>query len=198
VKSVKASGSVRIPANMRRSAIPLIDQQMWCWGCDARRAEGNLLMVYGAEKRPSPSTRYHSAYMFQASNAAVLTLWSWGIWVSHPDWGSLFVSRSRFRVRYTSEVIQTPDAWRSRDLPYMSGARDETEARYADILLATALEWMGNYEQWLCNHMGPEYRERIVDNWPQRKQHKGGIPAAEMSTYWFDLSTRISKETLLL
>jgi hypothetical protein len=63
-------GTVRIPANIQRAVIPLLDQQMWCWGCDVRRTQGNLLLAYGAEKRPSPNARYHSAYTFQGSRVA--------------------------------------------------------------------------------------------------------------------------------
>lgn len=113
-------GKVRIPADIRRAAIPLLDQQMWCWGYDVRRTKGNLLLACGAEKRPSPDDRYHSAYAFAAGNCAVLNLWGWGIWLAHSEWGSLFVSRSRCRVRYSSEVIRMPDAWRARDLPPMT------------------------------------------------------------------------------
>jgi hypothetical protein len=164
---------------------------MWCWGCDVRRTQGNLLLAYGAEKRPSPDARFHSAYTFVTEDHAVLNLWGWGIWFAHTHWGSLFVSRSRFRVRYSSEVILTPDAWRERDLPPMTGARDASEAACAADLLVATLNWIGRYEQWLCSQVEADYRERVLDQWPQRKRHKGGVPAAEMPARWFELGERV-------
>ncbi len=191
-------GTIRLTTSLQRTAVPLLDQQMWCWGYDVRRTQGNLLVAYGAEKRPAPDKRYHSAYRFVADNCVVLNLWSWGIWLSHPQWGSLFVSRSRFRVIYSSEIIQIPDAWRARDLPPMTGAHDETEADNAANLLATAQNWIGGYEYWLCSQVEPDYREQILEKWPKRKQYKGGIPAAEMSTSWFELAQQIVQHKIPL
>ena len=188
--------AVCVPTGVSRIAIPLMDQQMWCWGCDVRRTAGNLLLAYGAEKRPASDKRYHSAYTFQLNKDAVLNLWGWGVWFSHSDWGSLFISRSRFRVRYSSEFMPMPDAWRARDLPPMTGIRDETEAGYAVHLLATALNWIGGYEDWLGSQVKPDYRERVLAAWPQRKRHKGGIPAAEMATRWFELAEQIVPEEI--
>lgn len=186
-------GTGRIVTDIQRIAA-LLDQQMWCWGCDVRRTQGNLLLAYGAEKRPSPAARYHSAYTFVADHHAVLNLWGWGIWFAHTPWGSLFISRSRCRVRYGSEVIRIPDAWCEHDLPTMTGVRDDIEAAYAADLLAAILNWIGGYERWLCSQVEPDYRERILQQWPQRTRYKGGIPAVEMSAHWFELAAKITKE----
>ncbi|MEO0564475.1 MAG: hypothetical protein AAF125_20390 [Chloroflexota bacterium] len=183
---------MRIATEFQRRAFPLLDQQMWCWGCDVQRAEGNLLLAYNAEKRPAPNPRDHSAYRFVADNHVVLNLWSWGIWVSQPQWGSLFIGRSRFRVHYSTEAIHTPDAWRTRDLPSMTGAHNEADAMHAIYLLEAALNWIGGYEDWLRSQVEPDYREQILEKWPQRKQHKGGTPAPEMSTRWFGLAKQIT------
>lgn len=189
-------GTVHISADIQRIATPLLHQQMWCWGYDVRRTRGNLLVAFGAEKRPSPNARYHSAYTFEAGNHAVLNLWGWGIWLAQPQWGSLFISRSRFRVRYSSEVIFMPDAWRARDLPPMTGVCAEIEAGYAYKLLAAALNWIGNYEQWLWDQVELDYREQVLKAWPQRKRYKGGIPAAEMPARWFELAEQIGQHKI--
>ena len=170
---------------------------MWCWGCDVRRAQGNLLLAYGAEKRPAPDARYPSAYMFQADKNAALNLWGWGIWLADPHRGSLFISRSRCRVHYSSEVIQMPDAWRARDLPPMTGVRDDKEAGYAADLLAAALNCIGGYEDWLGSQVEPDYRERILKQWPQRKRHKGGIPTTEMPARWFELAEQVVQHRII-
>jgi len=185
------NGTVRIPIDIQRIAIPLLDQQMWCWGCDVRRSAGNLLLAYGAEKRPSPDARYHSAYTFQVDGQAVMNLWGWGVWIAHLNWGSLFIGRSRFCVRYSPQVIPMPNAWRERDLPPMVGIQDETETGCASALLASALNWIGRYERWLCGQVDADYRAQTIDKWPQRRRYKGGIPAAEMPKRWLELAERV-------
>ena len=108
---------LKIPNHATQTAKMLIDQQMWCWGCDVKRAGGNLLSLHGADKRPSPNPRYNSAYVFQLDEKTVLNLWGWGLWIACPRRGSLFIGRSRFHVCYIRDVIPIPNAWRKRDLP---------------------------------------------------------------------------------
>lgn len=180
---------LKIPNQSQQTARMLIDQQMWCWGCDVRRSDGNLLLMYGAEKRPSPNPRYHSGYVFHNNNETVVNLWGWGLWIACPQCGSLFIARSRFKVYYTSQFIPMPDAWCKRDLLSMDFTDDGDEITHAQSLLENALHWIGTYEAWLSTQVTSDYREHILAKWPQRKRHKGGIPAGEIAEQWFKLST---------
>ena len=182
---------LKIPNHAQQTARMLIDQQMWCWGCDVRRTEGNLLSLYGADKRPSPDPRYHSAYLVQIEETAVVNLWSWGLWIACPDRGSLFIGRSRFHVGYIRDAILMPDAWRKRDLPLTELKLDSNDFTRARDLLATALRWIGGYEAWLSTVLASDYRDQALAKWPQRKRYKGGIPASEMAECWFKLATSI-------
>jgi hypothetical protein len=193
-KLTKTRSSIRLPADLNRSSAALMDQQMWCWGCDVRRTAGNLLLAYGADKRSSPDPRYQSAYTFRTITHIALTLWGWGLWCACSDKGSLFVSRSHLRLRYSRTVTLTPDAWRERDLPATVNVQGETTTRTAYVLLADALQWIGHYEYWLRDQVEPDYRERVIARWPQCRQYKGVVPAAEMADRWFELSTIIQKE----
>ncbi len=184
---------VKMPNHSQQIARMLIDQQMWCWGCDVRRIAGNLLLLYGAKKRPSPNPRYHSAYVFQIEGEALVNLWGWGLWIACPHRGSLFIGRSRFQVCYTRDAVLMPDAWCKRDLPLTTSEPDNDDLEYAHDLLATALHWIGSYEDWLSTQVASDYREHILAKWPQRRRYKGGIPAAEMAERWFELSTCLSE-----
>lgn len=113
-------GIVHIPTNIRLIAATSLDQQMWCWGCDVRRTQGNLMLAYGAQKRPAPT----------------------------------------------------------------------------DLLLTT-LNWIGGYERWLRIQVEPEYRERVLAVWPQRKRHKGGVPAVEMPARWLELAEQIVQNRII-
>jgi len=180
---------LNIPNQAQQTARMLIDQQMWCWGCDVRRDKGNLLALYGADKRPSPNPRYHSAYVFQLDDTTHINLWGWGLWIACPSLGSLFIARSRFKIHYTSEFIAAPDAWCKRDLPSLRVTKDSNEIANANILLAKAMYWIGSYEAWVTTQVSSDYREQILTKWPQRRKHKGGIPVATMADTWFQLST---------
>jgi len=182
---------LKIPNHSQQTAKMLIDQQMWCWGCDVRRAEGNLLLLYGADKRPSPNPRYSSAYVFQLEGQAIINLWGWGVWLACPSLGSLFIARSRFNVFYTPEVIPIPDVWCKRDLPPMGLTESTVNLTHTHNLLAKALSWIGNYEVWVNTQAISDYRERVLTKWPQKRRYKGGIPAPEMAEQWFKLSTSV-------
>lgn len=182
----------RISTRSQKTASMLIDQQMWCWGCDVRRKEGNLLLDYGAKKRPSPNPRYRSCYVFDSKTELVLSLWGWGLWIACADWGSLFIGRSRFQLRYTSDVILVPDAWCKKDLPATDLVLNEDNFLQVNHLLTRALRWIGGYEAWISTQVTSDYRERVLAKWPQRRRYKGGIPVAEMAEQWFQLSVSVT------
>jgi hypothetical protein len=188
--------TVPLPAAVRASGEILLDQQMWCWGCDVRRADGNLLMKYGCVKRPSPDPRYHSAYTFpSALPGGALTLWGWGVWIAAPDHGSLFVSRSRFCARWLLQVDLAPSAWQERDLP--PGA-SQIDLPCAHDLMCAACRWIANYEGWVmdcCNH---SYRAQALDAWPARRKHNGGVSAEHMAARWGDMSSALSRQSALI
>ena len=49
--------------NVRKIGTTLLDQQLWCWGQDIRRTEGNALLAYGFTKhRPLEGKHGSTAY----------------------------------------------------------------------------------------------------------------------------------------
>jgi hypothetical protein len=185
---------IRVPAKVSRCGLALLDQQMWCWGCDIRRSDGNLLLAYGAEKRPSPDPREHSAYSFHLPDGMTLNLWGWGVWVAREGFGSLLLSRSRFRVRYTSEVVLMPDAWRENDLPDTDHQLDDHAHSMAYHLLAQTMHWMSNYERWVLTQSTPTYRRHVTNAWPQRKHYRGGVPPDDVPQQWQTLAQILYEE----
>ena len=182
---------LNISNHAQQTARMLIDQQMWCWGCDVRWTHGNFLLLYGAQKRPSPNPRFHSAYSFRIGEEIVLNLWGWGLWIASPHRGSLFVARSRFHVCYMRDTTLMPDAWCRRDLPLKKLEPADDDLANARNLLGAALHWTGTYEAWLNEQVPHDYRERVLAQWPRRRQNRGGIPAAEMAENWFGLSKHV-------
>ena len=72
-----ASGST---ACVQRFAAALLDQQMWCWGCDIRHGEGNVLLQYGFSRwRPPEGTLGSTAYQLEAPPSRQVVLWGFGV-----------------------------------------------------------------------------------------------------------------------
>jgi len=184
------SPTVKLPAVLSRQGAALIDQQMWCWGCDVRRADGNLLLAYGCQQRPSPEPRYHSAYtLYGAVPAGALTLWGWGVWVAAPERGSLFISRDRFRVRWIPQTDLAPEAWQERDLPRGSADIPSTDAL---LLLREAVLWIAVYERWVAGTVEPNYRVSTISAWTQRRRFKGGSSIEKVADQWEEIAETLT------
>lgn len=196
-KQPRSGGSnvLSVPTEMRKRGKALFEQQMWCWGCDVRREAGNLLLQYGMEKLPSPETRYHSAYRC-VLEAGSLTLWGWGLWAAIQDYGSIFISRSCFRVRYSSTLELQPNAWCEAQLPPIFTPQSEVNRAKSDHLLTTVFHWIADYECWLASLVEPNYRERTLATWTQRRRYRGGIPISEVSNQWTQLAQMTASATL--
>lgn len=192
------NNAFRLPPALIKQGEALLEQQMWCWGCDVRRKSGNLLLEYGFEQRTSPQPRYHSAYTCQLQPGCTLTLWGWGVWVADEGRGSLLLSRSRFRVGYTSQADLYPQAWCADDLAATRLPSTQVEQRSTLYLLETTCRWITGYERWLATQVDPTYREQACTAWPQRRRYRGGVPAAEIACRWQVLSEALSKEAVQL
>jgi hypothetical protein len=184
----------RLPKAVEKRGEALLDQQMWCWGCDVRRQEGNLLLAYGCERRGSPDPRYHSAYTHSLCADCTLTLWGWGVWIAREGTGSMFLSRSRFRVSFTPDVHLHPQVWQADDLPSAKRPCDLAAQTNTCCLLAEAMTWIGDYEHWLTRHTGPHYRDAAIAAWPQRRRYRGGTSGSAMTTTWNTLAELVRKE----
>jgi hypothetical protein len=63
---VNQSTALILPRELMNRGRTLLHQQCWLWGQDIRRAEGNLLLEYGFErKRPPEGANACSQYSLQ-------------------------------------------------------------------------------------------------------------------------------------
>jgi hypothetical protein len=177
-------------AEVRRRGQALLDQQMWCWGCDARSL-GNLLLAYGFERRPSVQPHENSAYTVVLSPSASLTLWGFGLLYACDALGSILLLRARFDPRYAPEVHKTPAAWSTRQLPSFRRPHPPDEADRMRQLCVGALGQVAAYERWLVQRTPQDYRANAVQAWPQRRSLKG-VPAGQMADAWDDVAAQLA------
>jgi hypothetical protein len=174
-----------LPPALRKVAAALFDQQMWCWGCDIRREGGNLLAAYGFHKHASDKKNCHSTYTFALDSDCTMTLWGWGMWISRAEMGSAFVSRSRFDLQHTYEVVNPIGACQASDLPFTT-LTTSAQVELGRALLCEAMLLCADYERWLIQSVGLSYREQVVKAHPPSSHHKP-VEAHRMADTWHEL-----------
>ncbi len=108
----------------------LFDLQMWAFGCDARRAEGNLFAARGMSRIPPPPGSACSSTWRETVGEVAIELSSTGVTV---------------RTEREQLTLQ-----RGPMGPQLRGAPAE--------LLAVFARWVLNWEAWVESQVSPEWR----------------------------------------
>jgi len=170
-----------------RRAAPLLNQQCWCWGCDIRRPEGNLLLEYGFTRRRVPPGKLgSSAYTLELGDAAVV-LWGFGLFWGQRPFGGVFLPRIGFAPLLMDTAEPPSEAFELRQLSAATTANSGQDWICLCTLLDRALSWVAGYETWVCNTCGPDYRVACVGAWRKRV-----LPAADMPALWNELAVRFA------
>ena len=112
----------------------LFDLQMWAFGCDARRVEGNLFAARGMHPSPPPP------------GSAVSSTWRETLAEFAIELSSAGVTVSRGELRLTLQ--------RGPLGPQLRGAS-------ADLLPALA-SWVLDWESWVDGYVGPAWRPETL------------------------------------
>jgi hypothetical protein len=173
-----------LPPEVERRGAALLDQQMWCWGQDVRRPEGNALLRYGLERHPPPEgERGASAYSGQAGPGCRVVLWAFGLFYGDDDAGGLYLRRYALAPTWAPAAELPLPLWDPEQLPPSRPPRGAEERARVRVLLSGALAWVAGYERWAIGALGPEHRERCVAAWP-----RAVVPAGDMAEAWAALA----------
>ena len=73
----------------------LLSQQVWCWGRDICREEGNWLLSVGFQRLepPAGNEKSYSTYMLELPNERCVFLSGSGVFYSDIRYGSIFITR---------------------------------------------------------------------------------------------------------
>ncbi|MFQ3534330.1 MAG: hypothetical protein SNJ58_00495 [Aggregatilineales bacterium] len=169
-----------LPASVRSLAPKLLDQQLWCWGCDIRRPEGNLLSAYGLVKLKAPEdVRLSSAYTLCFTDGAQVMLWAFGVFYGAPKRGGIFVKRGGFEPHYTSEHRLPITVWCAA--PECKPPDSVQTCAHALHLLTALSAWIASYEMWIAAQTPSDYRKACVMAW---FAHKRAVPSEMMISAW--------------
>jgi hypothetical protein len=175
----------RLPFEARKIGTALFDQQMWCWGQDIRRPEGNLLVAYGlTRQRPPETIKGSSAYAWSGPETQQLMLWGFGLAYIQVGVGGLFLKRFGFTPRLFTSVDLLNPLWTLDQLPRTRFPRTFAEGQQTQTLFVALLHWISRYEQWIQETCGCAYRQRCLSAW-----QKTICPAEAIAEEWKRLAT---------
>ena len=182
---VDAIPSWKIPNYARKQGQKLIHQQCWCWGCDIRRSEGNLLLQYGFQReRVTNGDTHISSYSMQVQATATLILWGFGFFYGKPGYGGIYMGRYVFTPQLLDvDTLPTSTIWKADQLPKTHRPRTREDIERLNQLAPDVMRWIGTYEQWVQTSVGASYRHRCLDNWKHT-----AFSAAQMAPTWFELA----------
>jgi hypothetical protein len=165
----KLAGVMTIPPHVQKEAAALLHQQMWCWGCDIRHTEGNVLLRYTfTRQRPPDPALGSSRYTLCSEQGQHITLWGFGVWYARTEVGGLFLRRNAFSPRLTCTIEPPASIWCVTHLPALCVPTTPEEGQATHILLSSLLSWISDYEQWIQETLGTDYRRRCLKEWPHR------------------------------
>ncbi|MEO1498353.1 MAG: hypothetical protein AAFV43_14510 [Planctomycetota bacterium] len=169
-----------------RTGVNLLSQQIWCWGRDVLRAEGNWLVEVGFDRLAAPADREKcsSVYTLQLPAGRRVVLRGFGVFYGDDRLGAVFLPRFEFRPRYMTDPELRCPPWSDSDMPQLGPSSEAEKAACASLTLAL-IDWIHDYEVAVAERLGADYRQATLDAW---KVTRGPIvPAPAMAAAWRSL-----------
>jgi len=164
----------------RRRVHVLMEQQFWLWGCDVRRADGNLLMTFSASKTrpPSDATCKTSRYDLAIAPGRVISLWGFGLAVADDRLGTLVLPRYGFHPRCGECGADLGGCWDPRDFTERFAHPRTCDHERTMTLVPELFAWIARYERDVIATAGIAYRETTIRAWQRPVEPAIALPEA--------------------
>lgn len=174
---------------LHQRAIGLLDQQLWCWGRDIARPEGNVLLGLGmCRYRSSDSGHDRSAYTGRVAGDGVVWLWGFGVLFCLPDRGGVFLRRYGFDPLLVEHPPERP-VFGPEELHNTVHPSTARQRATAAGLVRAAAGWMAAYEHWIKEKFGLAYRESTL----AARSKPAAVPAGDMASAWEHLAKKAAR-----
>ena len=173
-------------------AVTLFSQQIWCWGRDIERSEGNWLIECGFECIPAPEDDEYAANHYELSlpNDQRIVLRGFGVFFGDARHGGIYLPRYEFTPMFTPLSTLDCPLFSADDLPPL--ARPNDDQRLGCIsMLTDALAWIVEYERTVVDRLGLEYREGTLLTWDNGERTV--IPAEAIVPSWEALADQAER-----
>lgn len=172
--------------DLRRRAVALLDQQLWCWGRDVARPEGNVLLGLGMcryrSAEPGPD---RTAYTGRVAGDGVVWLWGFGLLYCLPELGGVFLRRNGFEPLLLDRPPERPVHRPEHVGPFARPVTARQRAT-AGTLVRAAADWIAGYEHWIAETFGTAYREAAL----AARDRAPAVPARDMAKAWEHLAKK--------
>ena len=181
----------RAEGELLAQAVALLSQQVWCWGCDILRPEGNWLLEIGFDRIAPPADRKDcaSVYALAMPRGRCVVLRGFGVFYGDGRWGGVFLPRYEFHPRYTTHATLDCPPWSDTDLPKLSTPA-ESQRNACATLTVDLIDWMRRYEVNVVEQLGIEYRRSTLLEWDNGTRPV--VPAENFASAWRELSFRVA------
>ena len=181
--------------NIIEDAINLFSQQIWCWGKDIEKLEGNWLLEIGFERIEPPTERTNcpSIYSLEFQEGQHVILRGFGVFYGHKGHGGIFLPRYKFLPRFTEASTLKHLPWEGKDLAKLATPTG-TQQINCTTLMIELIKWIQSYEENIVKQLGIEYRQATLAEWDNGIRTI--VPAEDIAREWQLLGIAISKDGL--
>ena len=147
-------------------AVSLLSQQIWYWGQDIRRKQGNLLVEFGFQrvKPPADVEIEDSVYTLNLTENRSIILRGFGVYYRDNAHGVIFLPRYEFIPGYTTNLTLEQPLWTYDELPELYFPTESEWDNYI-TMLADLVKWIRDYEHKVIQEQGIEYRISTLAEW---------------------------------
>jgi hypothetical protein len=170
----------RSNVSFRRWNSQLFDQQMWCFGRDIMRTQGNILLDLGMCQYRSNNPESNSTmYTCAVEPKGMLFLWGFGVMYTEPGFGGVFLARYDFLPKWTPRE-SAMGVHRMEDLGTLLNPGTRIEISRMRHLLPQMTRWFARYEHYIVETYGIDYRDRCLE----MRSQAPVVPAPKMAREW--------------
>ncbi|MCH9675009.1 MAG: hypothetical protein K0U93_26440 [Gammaproteobacteria bacterium] len=176
-----------------KQAVNLLSQQLWCWGRDILRPEGNWLLDVGFDRIVPPADRKAcpSVYALAMPRRRCVVLRGFGVFYGDGQRGGVFLPHYEFEPRYTIQATLDCPPWSRADLPKLNTPIASQQKACAALTL-DLIDWIERYEVNIVEQLGIEYRRSTLLKWGDGT--RPSVPAERMASAWRELSYRVASD----
>ncbi|MBM97802.1 MAG: hypothetical protein CMJ77_01655 [Planctomycetaceae bacterium] len=172
-----------------QQAASLLNQQIWCWGQDILSSKGDLLVQHGFLRTEKPAgSNFASLYRLELSPESRVILRGFGVFFGDNRWGGVFLRRFVFKPQLTPSSDCSRPPWSVEDLPPLVSPRED-RVRDCQHLLLELIDWIHQYESWIAEQAGLDYRAETLLPWSEKND---SVPPEQMADAWQMLGAAVS------
>ncbi len=155
-----------------------IQQQMYFWGQDVLRPEGNFLVSQGFKRSPSTGLKGTSCYRREWQEGHIELYGSCAGWYGASGGFTFIRPWKRCAIWLSGHTTPIPGSWQ-KELLELSASR--TELYHASLPF---LDWLISYEEAVLDRFGKAYRQNVYWQYSKNPKNKAWVDPAT-ALRWF-------------